>query len=145
MEKAEEIISLLFDRNVQKESQSYVNINRKWSDILQDSRLADHCRLEDIENGSIKVSFDHPGWIQVFKMNQTAILRRLNQKYANLNIHSVSMYLKDQKIPERKVVEVESAPPEPEKRDYKGNMKSIKDDELKLRLENLRKKLQGDN
>ncbi|MDC7239905.1 MAG: DUF721 domain-containing protein [Spirochaetales bacterium] len=145
MEKAEEIISLLFDKNIQKESRSFVNINNKWAEILQDSRLADHCRLEDIENGAIKVSFDHPGWIQVFKMNQSRILRRLNQKYANLNIHSVSMFLKDQKIPERKESAPESPVPKSEKKDYKANMESIKDDELKLRLENLKKKLQGDN
>lgn len=145
MEKAEDIISAIFDKKAGIESKSFVRAYKNWQNIVQDNRLADHCRLEDISNNSIRVSFDHPGWIQVFKMNQRMILQRLNSQYKDLHINSVSMHLKDQKFHE-KIVK-----PEPvkndikvNKKDFKGNMSSIKDDELKLRLQNLKKKLQGD-
>jgi len=145
MEKAEDIISAIFDRKAGIESESYNRAYKNWHNIVQDKRLADHCRLEDISQNSIRVSFDHPGWIQVFKMNQKMILRRLNSQYKDLNINSVSMHLKDQKFSEKKIK------PEPlesdtkvSKNSFKGDMSSIKDDELKLRLENLKKKLQGD-
>jgi Dna[CI] antecedent, DciA len=145
MEKAEEIISAIFDKKAGIESESYVRAYKNWQNIIQDQRLSDHCRLEDISKNSIRVSFDHPGWIQVFKMNQKMILQRLNSQYKDLHINSVSMHLKDQKFTEKKLkTNVAENDNKVNKKDFKGNMSSIKDDELKLMLENLKKKLQGD-
>lgn len=145
MEKAEEIISAIFDKKAGIESESYVRAYKNWQNIIKDQRLSDHCRLEDISKNSIRVSFDHPGWIQVFKMNQKMILQRLNSQYKDLHINSVSMHLKDQKFTQKKLKpDASENDNKVDKKDFKGNMSSIKDDELKLRLENLKKKLQGD-
>lgn len=145
MEKAEEIISALFDNKRGLESESYVRVFKSWQNIVQDSRLADHCRIEDINGNSIRISFDHPGWIQQFKMNQKMILKRLNDQYRDLNITSVVMHLRDEKLPEKRIKpEVPVNDNKSKDQNYKKDLSSIKDDELKLRLENLKKKLQGD-
>jgi hypothetical protein len=144
MDKADTIISNLFNIRGYSESKGFMEAYKNWKKIIGDERLSDHCKLEDINDNSIRVSFDHPGWIQVFKMNQSNILRRLNTRYPNFTITSVSMYLKDDKIPSTLPLRrKENTPDKTESIQYKGNLKSIKDDELKMRLENLKKALQG--
>ena len=145
MEKAENIISRIFDGKADKNSSGFVKVFTHWNYILQDKRLADHCHLEDINDNSIRVSFDHPGWIQIFRMNQSSILRRLNSHYKNLHVSSVIMYLKDQKLPSqplsRKVME-EKKEKKGEKKEFTVNLQDIRDDELKDMLQNLGDKLQ---
>jgi len=144
VDKADKIISSLFENNGNTKSHPYSELFKKWKSIILDDRLADHCRLEDINNHSIRVSFDHPGWIQVFKMNQKQIMARLNNQYPGLDISSVSMHLRDEKLPP-------PPPPRPDQpvekegsqKSYRENLNDIKDEDLKNMLRNLKKTLQG--
>lgn len=146
MDKADQIISILFDKVNPSESRNYTDIFKRWKTIVQDDRLADHCRLEDIQGHSIRVSFDHPGWIQLFKMNQSEIINRLNRQYAGLNISSVSMHLRDEKFNLPPVKTRNKDIPETEDagvKDIKTSLNDIKDEDLKSILKNLRKTLNG--
>jgi len=145
MDKADKIISSLFDKKGNSESQLYSDLFKKWKNILQDERLADHCRLEDISGHTVRVSFDHPGWIQVFKMNQMQIMRRLNRNYPGLNISSVTMHLRDEKIilPRPKIPLSSQSETDHKARNFKGNLNEIKDEDLRNVLKNLKKTLQG--
>lgn len=148
MDKAETIISEIFGEKVTSENAHITAIMKNWSYILIDKRLADHCRLEDLSSSQLTVSFDHQGWIQVFKMHQRQILNNLNRYTKNSKIISVRMIMKadvEKYKKQRKVI-----PPiqsqndiKADKKDFSGNMDNIHDDELKKQLENLKKKLQG--
>jgi hypothetical protein len=143
MEKAEDIISALFN-NSSSEHGSFVQINRNWRKIVGDERLADHCRPEDMDGNSMRISFDHPGWIQSFKMNQRLILKRINTQYPDLNIQSLILYLKDGEHVPRRVKKAEKPVPEEEKKAIRADFSGIEDDELKQRLMNLKKKMDND-
>ncbi|WP_168203521.1 DciA family protein [Oceanispirochaeta crateris] len=144
MDKADQIISNLFNIQGNSESKGYREAYKNWKKIIGDERLSDHCKLEDISNHAIRVSFDHPGWIQVFKMNQSRILKRLNTQYPNFSITSVSMHLNNEKFVQNKAEEKkEIKPPATKNQSFNGDLKSINDNELKMRLESLKKTLQG--
>ena len=121
---------------------------KNWSYILIDKRLADHCRLEDLTSSQLTVSFDHQGWIQVFKMHQRCILGNLNKYTGKSKVTSVRMIMKGdvekykQVRKPARLVEQESSKNQ-EDAVFTGTMDNIHDDELKKQLENLKKKLQG--
>ena len=140
MEKAEDIISALFNKS-SSDHGSFVGINRNWKNIVGDERLSDHCRPEDMDGNSMRISFDHPGWIQSFKMNQTMILKRINNQYPDLNIQSLILYLKDGDRVPRKIVKEEKPAVEEKKVKLKSNFSEIEDDELRKRLMDLKKKI----
>ncbi len=142
MEKAEDIISALFN-NSSSEHGSFVKISKNWRYLVGDERLGDHCRPEDIEGGNMRISFDHPGWIQSFKMNQITILKRINKQYPELKIQSLTLYLKDgNKVP-RRIKKAEEPVPEEKKKTVKADFSGIEDDELKKRLMDLKKKMEN--
>ena len=141
MEKAEDIVSALFNNSSSKHG-SFVKIYKNWKNIVGDARLADHCRPEDIDRGSMRISFDHPGWIQSFKMNESTILKKINNQYPELNIQSVILYLKDgEKVPHR-VEKKDISVSEKDNTPLKGDFSKIKDDDLKKKLMDLKKKIE---
>ncbi len=147
MDKAEDIISELFGAKLDGKLSGVPKILKNWPEILTDSRLADHCRLEDLTDNKLVVSFDHQGWIQVFKMHQARILRNLSQ-YTERGgkITSVKMIMRAD-VSSYKKNKVNSVQPKEtsEKENYQvpKSLDSIEDNELKRGLENLRKKLEG--
>jgi len=149
MDKAEEIISGLFNGNLKNESTRYSEIYREWKRILENGRLSDHCRIVDMGSGVLTVSFDHPGWIQVFRMNQSRILKNLNRYTVGEEITSVRMIMKGDvsrlppKTTEKPAAGTLADRKEEGSGQYEGKFESIQDDDLKKQLENLKKKLQG--
>ena len=148
MDKAETIISELFGKRVQQDSAEVTLILKNWNRILIDKRLPDHCHLEDINSTQLIVSFDHQGWIQVFKMNQRQILNNLNRYLKQNRITSVRMLMKAdvEKYKKKTVYPAIPTVKEDEKKEnvpFTDNMEDIKDNDLKKQLENLKKKLQG--
>lgn len=146
MEKAEQIISELFGIKIPKDGSPLSRILADWKNITVDGRLADHCRLEDLSGNRLTVSFDHQGWMQVFKMHQRQILKNLNRYLPQGELTAVRMIMKGDKEAYRK----EPEPPRPqrerprEKQEFPSEgIGEIRDEDLKNRLENLRKKLQG--
>ena len=94
-----------------------------------------------MDGKSMRISFDHPGWIQSFKMNQHTILKRINMQYPDLNIQSLILYLKDgDKVPRRTPVQ-EKPVIEEKKEKLKSDFSGIEDDELRKRLMDLKKKM----
>ena len=148
MDKAESIISEMFGKTVQQDNASVSLVLKNWNKILIDRRLPDHCHLEDINSTQLIVSFDHQGWIQVFKMYEKQILKNLNIYLKPHRISSVRMLMKaDVEKYREKAVKPLSAVRKEENKDenipFTDSMEEIKDDELKKQLENLKKILQG--
>ncbi|OQY33304.1 MAG: hypothetical protein B6241_08535 [Spirochaetaceae bacterium 4572_59] len=148
MDKAESIISEIFGEKVKNANSHITNIMKNWTHILIDKRLADHCRLEDLSLTQLTVSFDHQGWIQVFKMHQRQILNNLNKYTRNSKIISVRMIMKGDVEKYKKTAKpiqqvVHKSNKKADKAAFSDNIENIHDDELKKQLENFKKKLQG--
>ena len=58
------------------------------------ANLAAHSRIIDLKNGILLVETDHPGWIQLFQMNKSYILRGLKQLCPELSISTIAFRLK---------------------------------------------------
>ena len=146
MDKAENIISDLFGEKIVKGMPVISGALKNWQSIVIDKRLADHCKLEDIAGHQLIVSFDHQGWIQVFKMHQKQIIRNVNRHLGNKSISSVRMIMKgDLKSYQEKKINVYPFIEEQKKEviPESNNIERIKDPELKDQLEKLKKMLQG--
>ncbi len=147
MDKAEDIISEIFGSKLDGRLTEIPHVLKNWKKILIDERLADHCKFEDVTENQLVVSFDHQGWIQVFKMQQRQILSNFNRYFkGDSKITSVRMLMRADiesyrsSGKNRKVREISK-----EEREYSApaSIESIQDSDLRQGLENLRKKLQG--
>lgn len=67
---------------------------RGWADIVGPD-LADHTRPLEVERGRLIVAVDHPGWVQLLKTQERAILRRLSSSHAALEIGRIVTVLRD--------------------------------------------------
>ena len=148
MDKAEDIISEIFGSKLDGKLMEIPQLLKNWDKIVIDKRLADHCKFEDISESQLVVSFDHQGWIQVFKMHQRQILSNLNRYLrGDRKITSVRMLMKAD-IESYRATKKNSGKvykPSTEDREYSApaSIESIHDSDLREGLENLRKKLQG--
>ena len=147
MDKAEDIISEIFGSKLDEKLMEIPQLLKNWDKILIDHRLADHCKFEDVSDNQLVVSFDHTGWIQVFKMNQRQILANLNRYLrGDKKITSVRMLMRgdiESYQNKRSHKRIEEAPIEKKEYSSPVSIESIQDSDLREGLENLRKKLQG--
>jgi predicted nucleic acid-binding Zn ribbon protein len=51
----------------------YEQLFARWRQIVGDA-MADHARLVDVRSGFLIVEVDHPGWLQMFRLRQDALL-----------------------------------------------------------------------
>ncbi len=92
MDNMDEILISLLHLNISSEEKEYIRLYQNWNKVLNDKTLENHCRLEGLENRILKVSLDHSGWIQLFKMKEADILEILKNDYPSLGcrrIHTV--------------------------------------------------------
>lgn len=62
-----------------------------WNKIV--GKLSSHCRLADIEKGTLIVDFDHPGWMQQFQMQEKTYLKEIQRRFPDLEIKSFKIRL----------------------------------------------------
>ena len=51
----------------------YDQLFARWEEIVG-NKMASHARLVDVRNGILVVEVDHPGWLQMFRLRQDALL-----------------------------------------------------------------------
>lgn len=56
-----------------------------WKDVVG-PELAAHTRPVEVERGRLIVAADHPGWVQLLRAREPAIVRRLGRSHASLGI-----------------------------------------------------------
>ena len=65
-----------------------------WGDVVG-RELSAHTRPLEVERGRLIVASDHPGWVQLLKTQERAILRRLARSHAALEISRIVTVLSD--------------------------------------------------
>lgn len=67
---------------------------RGWPDIVG-PELAAHTRPVEVERGRLIVAADHPGWVQLLRAREAAIVGQLSRSHASLGITRIATVLGD--------------------------------------------------
>ena len=65
-----------------------------WGEIVG-PELAAHTHPVEVERGRLIVAADHPGWVQLLRAREAAIVRRLGRSHASLGISRITTVLGD--------------------------------------------------
>jgi len=96
MEKAGDIIKKYFETLNIDNKTGAVSIFRGWNAIV-DSGLASHSEVIEIEKSVLFVKVDHPGWAQTIIFKKKNILRRIKQKYPDLNVKVIRVFVNEER------------------------------------------------
>lgn len=94
MESAGDVLRRYFETHNIEGGEKYVSFFSNWRKIVG-TDLAAHSSVVDIRNGAAVVEIDHPGWMQLFQLNETAILKRIRRWHPDLAVKSIQMRLVD--------------------------------------------------
>ncbi|MCF7946251.1 MAG: DUF721 domain-containing protein [Spirochaetia bacterium] len=92
MKKASELIDEIFKDLKYDEHEGYISVFRKWDSIVGYD-IAAHAKLKEIENHTLLVEVDHPGWSQMVSMKKKVILKRVQREFPELDIHAIRVLL----------------------------------------------------
>ncbi len=155
MEKAGALLHALFERLSIQDERGFVRFFSSWRKIAGND-LADHSKLVDVRHNAAVVVVDHPGWMQLLRMQQERILGHIQQEFPDLEIHTMHIHLIDERVGEALHTQLTSEhssesqvatnaelqkPPPPENPDLA--IQQVQDDHLKKRLESLKKAMES--
>ncbi len=95
MRQVGDILKNYFSDKELKRGNQYHRLFNSWEDIVG-SQLAAHTGIQDITNGSLLIEVDHPGWMQRMQMKERLLLKRIQERFPELEISSISLRLNDQ-------------------------------------------------
>jgi hypothetical protein len=152
IEKAGEILKDLFTHLNFQKGESYVSFFSDWISLVGQD-LACHVHPVDIRHEALLVEVDHPGWMQLFQLQEGRILKKIQKKHPSLPIRSIQMRLsKEEQIspkdPEPKPLEsrtVQIPRRVQESVEKQFTVASIKDEKLRIVLERLEKQIRQHN
>lgn len=99
IQKAGDILKELFGHLNFQEGEAYVSFFSDWMDLVGVD-LACHVRPVDIRRNALLLEVDHPGWMQMFQLNQKRILHRIQKKHPSLRITSIHFRLTSSPVEE---------------------------------------------
>lgn len=98
VQKASDLLDSIFTDIFSKAPQGGADLERGWKNILQKisggEKLAAHSRITDLKNNLLHIETDHPGWIQLFNMQQKRILKELKKEFPELSVKGFSFVLR---------------------------------------------------
>jgi hypothetical protein len=78
MRDSSEILKQLFDRDIVTDGEGWIKLVSSWEEIVG-TDLSAHIRVKDLQNGTLLLDCDHPGWAQIFYMKKSAVMGKLNK------------------------------------------------------------------
>ena len=98
VQKASDLLDSIFTDIFSKVPQGGADLERGWKTVLQKisggEKLAAHSRITDLKNDLLHIETDHPGWIQLFNMQQKRILKELKKEFPELSVKGFSFVLR---------------------------------------------------
>ncbi|MFP4644147.1 MAG: DUF721 domain-containing protein [Spirochaetales bacterium] len=101
MEKADRILSALFERLNISDSEGYVRLFSTWRSVCDEvsSRgLADHSVIIDVRHGTVIVAVDHPGWLQLIQMQEKRLLGKLQKRFPDMGLQAIHFYISRERV-----------------------------------------------
>ena len=96
MKRAGDILSALFDEKFMKKAGEYSDLVSCWKDLAEENGIAaaaDHSRIKNLNRGIVLLEADHPGWKQIIKTKESALLAGLRRRFPDMGISGLSVVL----------------------------------------------------
>jgi hypothetical protein len=92
LDKAGSVLNHLLHNLLQKKQNKqgtvFYHFFNKW-ELIVGKRLYGHTKIEDLKNGNLYVAVDHPGWIQMLRMQERRIVRSIGRTFPQLQVKSL--------------------------------------------------------
>jgi hypothetical protein len=145
------LLSSFFDEEKLRRGERVADFFSSWPSFVG-PRLAAHSRVADVDKGLLVVEAEHPGWIQLLQLRQSAILEEVARRYPELSLRGIAFRLSGQgravsrkSDPEEKLDDEE--PPREEIPDEDAarsiTLEDIPDPDFRALLKRLKDSLQG--
>ncbi|MDR1893516.1 MAG: DUF721 domain-containing protein [Spirochaetales bacterium] len=97
--RADKVLDRILSRyKLDAEQGEFLNLLRDWENLVG-PEAAEHTRVCDLlpaspgEGGILKIRSDHPGWIQMLKLQEEKILKNIQAKFPNLNVRGLRIFV----------------------------------------------------
>lgn len=141
MEKAGNILNQLLSNLLQKKQnkggKDYYHFFNKWEHMVG-RQLYGHTKIIDIKNKNLIIAVDHPGWLQILKLKERRIIKKVQKMFPQLTIKSMRISVREE------CFKVENVRDKNEKEEENGvpqesmiKFDKIKDEQLKNILKRL--------
>jgi hypothetical protein len=85
---ARDLLSSFFEDEKLRRGGRYAEFFSSWKSLVGD-HLASHSRVADIDKGILVVEAEHPGWIQLLQIKQSAILEGIAKRFPEFGLRAV--------------------------------------------------------
>jgi predicted nucleic acid-binding Zn ribbon protein len=100
MKKVGDLLREFLKQKGWMEGSPYQPLFAQWQVIAGDA-LAAHARLLDVRSGLLIVEVDHPGWLQMLRLRQTALLAEARKAVPLLPVEGIRVRLGAQRTADR--------------------------------------------
>ncbi|MBN1697193.1 MAG: DUF721 domain-containing protein [Spirochaetales bacterium] len=94
MERAGDILKKylggILSKEKKEEGKRYSRFFSEWEKIIGE-KLYGHTVIVDIVHHSLLLEVDHPGWLQLLRLKENSILKKIRKYYPELNIYSIKI------------------------------------------------------
>ena len=90
MKSAKDLIAKLFDKQTGVLAERYSSLFSGWKQIAGID-IAAHSAVKELENGTLVVEVDHPGWVQMIRLKERGILLSIQKRYPELDIRMIKL------------------------------------------------------
>jgi hypothetical protein len=88
------LLNNLLEKKQNKEGTVYHHFFNNWEQIVG-KKLYGHTKVMDIQNNNLLVAVDHPGWLQILKLKERYILKKMNNMFPQLNVRSIKIRVRE--------------------------------------------------
>jgi hypothetical protein len=100
MKKAGDILSVLFnekfDPRFLEKARTTAGLFNSWTLVTEEAGIASaasHSRISELERNILLIDAEHPGWVQILQTSQTRLLKAIQRRYPELEIHGIAFRL----------------------------------------------------
>jgi len=136
MEKAGDLLKKYLIENGFNNRNLDFKIFRDWEFIIG-KKIYGHSRIIDIIDHVLIIEVDHPGWLQIMTLKEKEILKKIGQKYPELEIKHLKYQLKLEIIKTNNNLKIKNNIKNIDVNPFKTGIQNIKNSELKNSLNNL--------
>lgn len=87
MQRVGDLLKLFLSKRLDREGERMAELVAAWPEAAGDA--AAHVRVRDLRSGTIVAEADHPGWSQLLLMRKSSILRRLRERFPELDLREI--------------------------------------------------------
>jgi len=94
MKKASELIDQVFSTIDEKyaDEKKFISLFSGWEGIVG-TDIGAHSAIREIEGNTLLVEADHPSWAQIISLKNRDILKKINERYPELQIGRIRIII----------------------------------------------------